>query len=227
MQNQLILTEDGSHTIFVPSLDEHYHSTHGAINESLHIYIDCGLRQTTKNELTVFEVGFGTGLNAYLSLCEAIQNKKKIHYFSIEKYPLNAEAFLSLNYPQHIFPEMASFFEQLHTAAWDTPAEICPEFSLHKIQADLKTFDFSKLPPFDLIYYDAFAPSKQPELWTDEIFQRLAANTATGGIITTYCAKGSVRRSLTTYGFKMERLPGPIGKKEILRGTKQQSDTFK
>jgi len=221
MQKEFLITEDGSHTIYLPEMDEHYHSIHGAIQESTHIYIREGLFQTSKNEISILEIGFGTGLNAYLTYCYAKQMKIKVSYFSLEKYPLTESEFTRLNYPDTIFPESAFIFEQMHRHDWNLPFEISPEFHLHKIQADLLSFQFDTVPAFDLVYYDAFAPGKQPEMWSDEILQKVSDSVKTDGILVTYCAKGTVRRAFATGGFKMERIPGPIGKKEILRGKKQ------
>lgn len=220
MDKEFVITEDGSHTIYLPEMDEHYHSTHGAIQESLHIYINQGLLQVTKKEISILEIGFGTGLNAYLTYVFAVNSKLKIDYFTLEKYPLNETEYLSLNYSKKIFPEYSEVFEKIHRSNWDTPVYISPEFSLQKIQADLLSFEFNSLPQFDLVYYDAFAPGKQPEMWTDEIIQKVSACVKKDGILVTYCAKGSVRRAFTAAGFQMERIPGPIGKKEILRGKK-------
>lgn len=223
MQKELMITEDGSHTIYLPEMDEHYHSVHGAIQESVHIYIQQGLLQTTKNEVSILEIGFGTGLNAYLTYCYAKQMNIKVNYFSLEKYPLTETEYLKLNYPDVIFPEYSPIFELIHRAEWDVFTEISPEFRLQKIHADLLNFQFKLTPMFDLVYYDAFAPGKQPEMWTDEVLHKVAETVSSDGIIVTYCAKGSVRRALASYGFKMERLPGPVGKKEILKGKKANS----
>ncbi|MBV5314836.1 MAG: tRNA (5-methylaminomethyl-2-thiouridine)(34)-methyltransferase MnmD [Prolixibacteraceae bacterium] len=223
MLKEFMITEDGSHTIYLPEMDEHYHSVHGAIQESVQIYIQQGLLQSTKNEISILEIGFGTGLNAYLTYCYAKKMKIKVDYFSLEKYPLTETDFLKLNYPDIIFPEYSSVFGQIHSADWDIFAEISPEFRLQKIHADLLNFQFSPIPQFDLVYYDAFAPGKQPEMWSDEILQKVAASVKIDGIIVTYCAKGTVRRALMASGFEMERLPGPVGKKEILRGKKANS----
>jgi tRNA U34 5-methylaminomethyl-2-thiouridine-forming methyltransferase MnmC len=220
MDKEFVITEDGSHTIYLPEMDEHYHSTHGAIQESLHIYINQGLLQVTRKEISIFEIGFGTGLNTYLTYAFAKGKNLKINYFTIEKYPLTEIEYLSLNYPQNIFPEYEEVFEKIHCSKWDTAIEISPEFSLQKVHADLLSFKFSSLPQFDLVYYDAFAPGKQPEMWSDEIIQKVASSVKKNGILVTYCAKGSVRRAFSSAGFQMERLPGPIGKKEILRGKK-------
>jgi len=221
MQKEFLITEDGSHTIYLPEMDEHYHSIHGAIQESMHIYIQEGLFQTPKKEISILEIGFGTGLNAYLTYCYAKQMKIKVNYYSLEKYPLTESEFMRLNYPDTIFPEFAFIFEQMHRQVWNFPFEISPEFQLHKIQADLLTFQFDSVPLFDLVYYDAFAPGKQPEMWSDEVLQKVSASVKADGLLVTYCAKGTVRRAFQAAGFIMERLPGPIGKKEILRGKKQ------
>jgi len=220
MLKEFLITEDGSHTIYLPEMDEHYHSIHGAIQESKHVYIEQGLLQTTKNELSILEIGFGTGLNAYLTYCYAKQMKIAVNYFSLEKFPLTEQEYLQLNYPHTIFPEFSLVFEQMHRAGWNSVAEISPAFKLHKIQADLLNFKFNSSPQFDLVYYDAFAPGKQPEMWTDEIIHRIAGTVKPDGILVTYCAKGTVRRAFAYAGLKMERIPGPIGKKEILRGKK-------
>lgn len=215
-----MITEDGSHTIYLPEMDEHYHSVHGAIQESLHIYIEQGLLQTEKKELSILEIGFGTGLNAYLTYCYALKRNLSLHYFGLEKYPLNEDEYSALNYSDEIFPEYSSIFSQLHRGEWGKKIEISKEFKLTKIKADLATFEFDDIPQFDLVYYDAFAPGKQPEMWTDKILQKVAATVKKDGIVITYCAKGTVRRALSGAGFIMERIPGPPGKKEILRGKK-------
>jgi tRNA U34 5-methylaminomethyl-2-thiouridine-forming methyltransferase MnmC len=221
MQKEFLITEDGSHTIYLPEIDEHYHSIHGAIQESMHIYIQEGLFQTTKKEIAILEIGYGTGLNAYLTYCYAKKLNIKVNYFSLEKYPLTESDYMRLNYPDTFFPEFAFIFEQMHRQDWNLLSEISPEFNLFKIHADLLNFKFDSVPAFDLVYYDAFAPGKQPEMWTDEVLQKVSASVKTEGILVTYCAKGSVRRAFAAAGFEMKRLSGPIGKKEILRGKKQ------
>jgi tRNA U34 5-methylaminomethyl-2-thiouridine-forming methyltransferase MnmC len=220
MQKHLIVTEDGSHTLFVPDLNEHYHSTHGAINESVHVYIHAGLKQQTNESINILEIGFGTGLNAYLTLCETIQNGQHIRYVSLEKYPLSEAEYSGLNYAARIFPAYQEHFLQIHRAPWNIPVDITPQFQLLKVQADLISYRFPESDKFDLIYFDAFAPDKQPEMWDKEVLEKIAKATRQEGIFVTYCAKGIVRRNLASLGFLMERLPGPPGKKEILRGRK-------
>lgn len=220
MKRVIVYTDDGSPTLYLPDIDEHYHSTFGAIQESLHIYIEQGLLQCNSKEISVLEIGFGTGLNAFLSCCFARQHKISLNYLCLEKFPLNNEEVSNLNYPEKTFPEYKEIFSKIHEAEWDKWVDISPEFRIKKIQADLITYEFDTPNFYDLLYYDAFAPSKQPEMWTEEVIQKVAATVKKDGIIVTYCAKGDVRRNFTSAGFKMERIPGPPGKKEILRGKK-------
>ena len=212
-------TADGSYTLFVPEMDEHYHSVKGALTESEHIFINMGLKHTTIAEPHILEIGFGTGLNAFLTLLEADRNQRKIHYTTLEKYPLNAEVLQQLNYPEIIAPEAAELYYKMHHVAWNIPVAITPYFTLQKIETDYTTFSFQQ--KYDIIYFDAFAPEKQPEMWSQQLFDNLYQTMNPGGILTTYCAKGVVRRMLQSAGFTVERLPGPPGgKREILRGNK-------
>lgn len=219
----VLQTADGSHTLYVPEIDESYHSTNGAMQESMHIFINAALRQHPQPHLSVFEIGFGTGLNAYLSLLEAEKTGRRISYTAIEKFPIAMDVAVSLNYEQHVsrygyMPEKG-IFKQLHGAAWDVKTDITPHFALRKIQADLLTFQMGE-NAFDIIYFDAFSPAKQPEMWSETIFNRIFAACKPNAILTTYCAKGAVRRALQQAGFQVERLQGPAGKREILRAVK-------
>jgi len=220
MRKEFLITEDGSHTIYLPEMDEHYHSIHGAIQESEHIYIGQGFLQTSTNPISILEIGFGTGLNAYLTYSYARERNISVDYYSLEKYPLTKSEYLRLNYPKSIFPENEAIFEKIHRVKWGSIQSISADFRLLKLRGDLLTYQFNDLPQYDLVYYDAFAPGKQPEMWTEEILQKVAASVKINGILVTYCAKGTVRRALSSAGFSMERIPGPIGKKEILRGKK-------
>jgi len=218
MQNlQIEKTADGSHTFFVPELNEHYHSINGALTESKHIFIENGLNQTGKKELFILEIGFGTGLNAILSYLEAKSKNSCIHYTTIELYPIEEIRIKQLNFPGQIGMDRP-VFESLHRCEWGKDIHIDSFFTLHKIKGDLTKTRFDR--QFDLIYFDAFAPDKQPEMWTPEIFSHLFKQTASKGILTTYCAKGSVRRMLQAAGYATERLPGPPGKREMLRARK-------
>ncbi|PTN07523.1 tRNA U34 5-methylaminomethyl-2-thiouridine-forming methyltransferase MnmC [Mangrovibacterium marinum] len=218
MDRELILTADGSHTLYVPALNEHFHSVHGAIQESMHVFIKNGLQRSTKQELCIFEVGFGTGLNALLTL--ANKGERNIRYFSIEKYPLTEAEFSQLNFSRQFPDELSAPFEQMHQCPWNKAQQIAPGFELTKLDADLTIFNFNILPQFDLIYFDAFAPNKQADMWSEALFATIAAQTRAGGLFVTYCAQGEVRRKLTRSGFDMQRIPGPPGKKEMLFGQK-------
>jgi len=220
MRKELLITEDGSHTIYIPEMDEHYHSIHGAIQESMHIYIEQGFLFTELESVSILEIGFGTGLNAYLTYCYANLHNINVKYLCLENYPLSENEYLQLNYSKSVFPENNEVFERLHRVSWENWVEISPFFRLKKLQSDLLTHCFDKQAMFDLVYYDAFAVGKQLEMWTDELLNKVAATIKEGGIFITYCAKGAVRRALTNAGLTMARLPGPIGKKEILRGKK-------
>ena len=213
-------TADGSHTLFVPELDEHYHSVNGAIQESMHVFIRNGLLQLPeKKEIRILEIGFGTGLNALLTLLHAEEKEKTIHYTSLELYPLDSEIITTLNYPSQLGrSEAATFFNALHAAPWEDETAITPHFTLLKRNADFTVCAFSD--KYDLIYFDAFAPEKQPDMWEQPLFDRIAASTNEGGILTTYCAKGEVRRRLQNSGFKVNRLPGPPGKRQMIQAVK-------
>ncbi len=207
-------TEDGSATLFVPELNEHYHSVKGARTESQHIFIDMGLKASAAPQPHVLEIGFGTGLNALLTLEAAGQEKRPVHYTGIELYPLAWEEVNALGYSDN------PSFERLHTAPWEEDVEISPYFTLRKIKGDANTVINSSFSP-SVVYFDAFAPEKQPEMWNEQLFRSLYVTMNTGGILTTYCAKGVIRRLLQAVGFRVERLPGPPGgKREILRATK-------
>jgi len=218
MHSELLITSDGSHTLFVPEIDECYHSSHGAIQESRHIFIESGLKHCTKKEIRVLEIGFGTGLNAFLTLIEAEGGSKKIRYTSLEKYPVEVEKAFQLNYSDLIAPEFKEIFEKLHTSLWNEVAQISTFFSLKKVEADFTKYDFTE--KYDVIFFDAFSPEKQPEMWTVEQFEKLYKCCNFEAVLTTYCAKGDIRRAMQKAGFKVERLQGPPGKREILRGIK-------
>lgn len=218
MKRVFKVTEDGSHTLYIPELDEHYHSKFGAIQEALHIYINAGLNFCNKEKINVLEAGFGTGLNTFLTYIEAENQNKVINYTSIELYPLDKEITESLNFPDTIGYEKPQVFKSLHEANWNTPEQISSHFMLKKIQDDLTKHKFQG--PYDVVYYDAFAPEVQPELWSSEIFKRIYDAMSPGGILTTYCVKGIVKRAIKECGFEITRLPGPPGKREMLRAVK-------
>jgi tRNA U34 5-methylaminomethyl-2-thiouridine-forming methyltransferase MnmC len=214
------VTEDGSHTLYIPELDEHYHSKFGAIQEAVHVYINAGLNLCNKNKINVLEAGFGTGLNTFLTFIESEKQEKEIDYTSIELYPLEKEITDNLNFSEALNYEDSNIFKSMHDAVWNESTQISSNFKLNKVQADLTTYDFKG--PYDVVYYDAFAPEVQPELWDVNIFKKIYDAMNSGGILTTYCVKGIVKRALTECGFKIKRLPGPPGKREMLRAIKTE-----
>lgn len=215
---ELQLTADGSHTLFIPEMDEHYHSVNGAVQEARHVYIEAGLHRLDRPQIRVMEIGFGTGLNAFLTLLCAEATRQTVYYYSAERYPLAPALVAALNYGTQVDASKAPLFEALHAAPWDRPVAITPRFTLHKLAGDSNRME---LPAdIDLVYFDAFAPDKQPEMWTPAIFEALYARTTRGGLLTTYCAKGAVRRMMQEAGYSVERIPGPPGKREMLRALK-------
>ena len=218
---QIEQTADGSQTLFVPELNEHYHSVKGALTESEHIFIRMGLKHSSVEAPHVLEIGFGTGLNAFLTLLTADTDQRNIHYTTLERYPVTPALIEQLTYPELICPERKDDFQALHQAAWNTDVQLTPYFTLHKVETDFTSYTFPAT--YDVIYFDAFAPEKQPEMWTQSLFDTLCQQLNPQGILTTYCAKGAVRRMLQAAGFTVERLPGPPGgKREILRATKEK-----
>ncbi|MCL1937093.1 MAG: tRNA (5-methylaminomethyl-2-thiouridine)(34)-methyltransferase MnmD [Candidatus Azobacteroides sp.] len=217
-ERALLVTADGSHTLFSAELNEHYHSMNGAMQESLHVYIHAGFNLCKKEAIRVLELGFGTGLNAFLTALEAEKRKIKVSYIALEKYPLSPQIIEKLNY-SHLNKNL---FSAIHAAEWEKDCFINPFFSLQKIKIDFRDYDYLCRP--DVVYYDAFAPDKQPEVWSQEIFDALYRTLSAGGILTTYSAKGTVRRMMLQSGFRVERLPGPPGKREMLRATSARSN---
>ena len=216
-------TEDGSPTLYNTLFGEHYHSIHGAVQESMHIFIEAGLhswlRNSKKQSLHILEVGFGTGLNALLTALDEQSQELSLHYTSLELYPVQEEIYSQLHFDiKH--PNSDKCLQELHTAAWDKAITLqCnPHFTLEKRHCALQ--EFSATHPIDLIYFDAFSPEAQEELWDEAIFKALYDKSHSGAIIVSYCAKGEVRRRLQRAGWQVERLAGPPGKREILRGTK-------
>lgn len=217
---KLIKTKDGSHSLFVHSLNEIYHSENGAITETLHVFIKTGFQAITKNDFSILEVGFGTGLNSFVTAIEAEKNAKKIHYTTLETTILTSELIEQLNYPE-IYPKYQKYFHKIHQVEWNKTEKISAYFSLLKINIDVANFQAEH--KFDLIYFDAFSPEIQPELWTGSIFEKMYSLLNNRGLLVTYCAKGQVRRNMQQAGFSVERLPGPPGKREMLKATKYRT----
>ncbi len=220
MQKEIQLTADGSHTVAVPGMHVTYHSKHGAIGESMHVFIQAGLSPLVSRlpyqPIHILEIGFGTGLNTLLSLREAIRHQQPIYYQTAELFPLPDEIVAQLNYGQQL--NLVKEFEQLHTAPWEIPVPVHPLFTLHKTQDSLLSFSTGQL--FHCIYFDVFAPAAQPELWTQEVFEKLYNFITPGGILVTYCSKSIVRKAMVAAGFSVEKIPGPHGKREMVRAGK-------
>jgi tRNA U34 5-methylaminomethyl-2-thiouridine-forming methyltransferase MnmC len=218
MKVEAILCEDGSHTLFVPEMNETYHSRKGAITESEYVYIQAGLAAVKQQEIRILEFGFGTGLNALLSLRYAREKDLRLFYTTVELHPLSPEILNQLNYSASL--GMADEWKALHQAEWNKQVPLEGNFELLKFQGDFRQAPCSK-ESIDLIYYDAFAPSKQPEVWTEEYLRTASYVLRNEGILVSYCAQGQFKRTLKNLGFEVEELPGPPGKMEMVRAIKR------
>ncbi|AUP81023.1 tRNA (5-methylaminomethyl-2-thiouridine)(34)-methyltransferase MnmD [Flavivirga eckloniae] len=236
MKREVVITADGSSTIHLPDWNEQYHSKHGAIQEAYHVFIKHGLHHFCNPELlhgaeskyvsgshktiAVLEIGFGTGLNAFITLLEAEKLNIAIDYFGVEGYPVLMDEINQLNYPAELQArEKEVYFKQLHEVSWNEKYAIAKNFSLEKQNrffSEIKETDM-----YHIVYFDAFGARVQPELWTESIFLKMYKALKIGGLLVTYSAKGSVRRAMESVGFKVERLPGPPGKREMLRAVKK------
>lgn len=238
MQRKIITTADGSKTIQIEEWNEQYHSIHGAIQEANHVYIKQGLlfcldRNESSNEtfkttevpndtsrnMSILEIGFGTGLNAFLTLLKADVHQTDIYYVGVEAFPISSNEMEALNYAEQLqMPEKKELFEEMHSIPNEVEMHLTPYFTLRKQQ---KLFsEITDKNQFDLIYFDAFGARVQPELWTESIFKIMFDALKTNGVLVTYAAKGSVRRAMQAIGLTVEKLPGPPGKREMLRARK-------
>lgn len=221
MKREFLTTGDGSVTIHLPDWDEQYHSKHGAIAEAIHVFIKSGLdhwiQKHPNPEISILEIGFGTGLNAFLTSEKAILSKLQVKYTAIEAYPVSEQEISQLNYPVLLDASQDNFLK-LHKVPWETPSEINQNFNLIKRKQFFS--EITDIERYNIIYFDAFGARVQPELWTESIFESMLSALKPGGILVTYAAKGSVRRAMLAVGFTVERLAGPPGKREMLRATK-------
>lgn len=220
MKREIIITGDGSPTIFVPELDEHYHSIHGAFNESMHVFIHAGLayRLEQKKSIHVLEIGLGTGSNLLLTLDFIQSLPVQVTYDALEPFPISNEIITTLGGSITAFKCSKETFEQIHKAEAGKPVTLSTKLSFTRLQETLQNVQLNK--QYDLVYFDAFGPRAQPEMWEAANFDKLFQYMEPGGVLVTYCAKGSVRRTLQEIGFMVEKLPGPPGKREMLRATK-------
>ena len=219
---EIEITGDGSHTLFVPELGEHYHSVYGAIAESRHIFLEAGFKYLYKphKKIRILEVGFGTGLNALLTCVESEISGCYVEYSTIELYPLREDIYSILNFDSLVkHRDSRGIFLRLHRSPWNENVHLTTSFFLQKINKSLKDYQPEK-ETYDLVYFDAFSPDVQPEMWTGEVFDKMAYGLKKDGVLVTYSTKGTVKRNLISAGFKIEKLPGPQGKREILRAVK-------
>lgn len=216
---RVILTGDGSHSLLNTELDETYHSRHGALQESEYVFIKQGLgywlERNKQEQLAILEVGLGTALNAWLTFQSTVLADRKVRYFAIEKFPLMKELWQQLNYATHEL----ELFEKIHALPWNSWQQVTPRAALFKSESALQAVALPDLN-FDIVYYDAFAPNKQPDMWTVEVLQKVVTKLQTGGVFVTYCAKGQLKRDLKALGLEVESLPGPPGKREMIRAIK-------
>lgn len=219
MEQKIITTNDGSKTIYLPHLDETYHSSHGAVQEAIHVFIKHGIQAVEQQEISIFEMGFGTGLNALLSYTEAEKTKKNIHYSGIEAYPVDFDLAMQMDYCPLVGKEHQMKFEQLHRANWNVVEQLSDFFSFEKIHAKIEDY-IPKKAQFDVVFYDAFGPRVQEDMWKPEILQKMYDLLKPKGFLVTYCAKGQVKRDLKALGFEVEALQGPPGKREMTRAWK-------
>ena len=217
--HEIRVTGDGSKTIFLPELNETYHSSNGAVQESRHIFIQNGLDLVEKKgAIRILEVGFGTGLNALLTAMWAEKNNQSIHYTGIEAKPLPPELCFQLDYPRHIGQNAEKIYYELINCDWEIENQLSTHFSIQK--REMKIQDFVALEPIDLIYFDAFGPRVQAEMWDITILDKMFQSLNSGGSLVTYCAQGQFKRDLKAVGFSLESLPGPPGKREMTRATR-------
>lgn len=222
MQRTLIPTSDGSHTLFVEELNETYHSTNGAVQEAMHVFIQQGLlwkASTIEKGLAILEVGLGTGLNAWLT---AIHADCKVQYVGVEAFPVEQDLLAALNY-EKFFPEYARIFKELCSVEWGTSIDLTKHFTIKKLHQQIQLTEL-EINHFDLVYFDAFGPAVQKEMWSLEVLAKIHAGLKEGGALLTYSAQGQFRRDLKTLGFVIEALPGPPGKREMTRAIKMPSN---
>ena len=224
MKREIKSTNDGSKTLFINDLNEGYHSSHGALQEAEHVFIKNGLNVVNDYEINILELGFGTGLNVLVTIDEFLKTDKNhvLRYFTIEKYPVSSTEIKELNYPS-LFknPEFELINEKIHTSPWNSETEILPNFFLTKFECDFFELKNLELPPINLVYYDCFGARVQPDLWEQPLFEQVANKMKTGGLLTTYSSKGTVRRILHDLNFEVEKKQGPPGKREMINAIKK------
>ncbi|KQR95662.1 peptidase [Chryseobacterium sp. Leaf180] len=223
MEREIRITNDGSKTLYIKDLNENYHSHHGALQEAEHVFIKNGLNLIYDSEINILELGFGTGLNVLVSINEYLKTDKNhtVNYFTLEKYPVSADEISQLAYDTlFINDNVAEMYQKIHAAEWEKPTEIIKGFTLTKFQCDFFDLESIKLPQINLVYFDCFGARVQPDLWEKPLFELVSDKMSTGGLLTTYSSKGSVRRILEELNFRVEKKQGPPGKREMINAVK-------
>lgn len=218
MKREIIQTKDGSTTIYLPDWDESYHSKHGAVQEAYHVFINNGFSLFKEKPIAVLEIGFGTGLNAFITCLEAEKSRHNVSYVGVEAYPVTLDEARKMNYALEISPRSVSVYEQLHQTEWEVPIVLTDYFSLTKRKQFFE--DINDIEAFDLIYFDAFGFNVQPELWNEEIFSKMYLALKPNGVLVTYACRTSIKNAMLAAGFSIEKLPGAPGKREMLRAVK-------
>jgi tRNA U34 5-methylaminomethyl-2-thiouridine-forming methyltransferase MnmC len=219
LKREVIITSDGSSTIYIPEWNESYHSKNGAIQEAYHVFINAGYSLFNKQSLNILEIGFGTGLNAFITYLEAKKTNTQINYLGVEAFPVSQQEIKNLNYVQELnVKSEQDVFYLMHDLGWDIQNEISPQFKITKRKQLFQ--DINDIECYDLIYFDAFGFTLQPELWSEEIFQAMYNSLLKNGVLVTYACRGSIKRAMLKAGFKVEKLPGAPGKREMLRALK-------
>jgi len=219
MKKHLVKTADGSSSIYIPEMDEHYHSSNGAIQEALHVFVENGIKLSDEKQLNIFELGFGTGLNALISMIYS-EGNEKIKYHSIEAYPVDNDLIEGVNYCSLLGLEYQKTFELMHRCSWDMEVEISEYFSLKKIHSKIENYVLQE-NYYDFIFYDAFGPRAQSEMWELDVLEKMYSGLKIGGSLVTYCAQGQFKRNLKTLGFQVQAMKGPPGKREMTIGIKK------
>lgn len=219
INRELHKTADGSFTLRIHELDENYHSGHGALQEAKHVFIENGLKTVELETLHVFEMGFGTGLNALLTLNDSLKNSAIIYYSGIEAYPVELELIEDLSYGVYLEGVDEYLFLKMHTEDWGKSVDLTPHFTFEKIHAKIEDYQ-AETEKFDLVYFDAFGPRAQGEMWEINILAKMHLMLKIGGVLVTYCAKGQFKRDLKSLGFEVQSLPGPPGKREMTRAVR-------
>lgn len=219
MKREIITTDDGSVTIHLPEMNESYHSKFGAIQEAYHVFIKNGLEITEGKPLSILEIGFGTGLNAFITFFESQKNNQQIYYTGVEAYPVVPEEAALMNYAAVLSPQHQDVFDKMHGSVWGQDVKLAPNFVLNKQQLHFEDITFAG--EFDLIYFDAFGYPSQPELWSEEIFAKMYTALRPNGVLVTYACRTVIKKAMQAAGFITQKLPGPPGKREMLRAHKK------